>query len=204
VSCVRLILPKGAATADFEAFHVDVEPHSWDGPVVMAGFATGSRWSPPEHEDAPFPLEQSLVVRVAKCRGSVEQAPPFRAPMYQVNAPSLPGMSGGPLLALRYPRGRKQIISPYPSIHATAVGVISRDCLSAHHLVDGSDTGETWVAPMEDASLLRLGWGDDIQKYFGDVVRAGRIKHHRQRALTAEVIELGEHRLGVRFGLPHE
>jgi hypothetical protein len=201
ISCARLIRPRNSSPDDFDAFRIDVEPHAWDEPVLMAGFSGGS-WGPPEIEDEPFRLEQSMRVRAGICRGVVQEAPGSRHPMYQVNMPSLPGMSGGPLLALRYPEGRPRIISSHPWIHATAIGIISRDCIAPPYLVDGSDPGETWAAPIEDAFLLRLAFSSTDTVYVADAVRDRRIASYGPRALTGTVFQLDEQSLGVRFGLP--
>jgi hypothetical protein len=94
-----------------------------------------------------------------------------------------------------------QIISPYAHIHPTAIGVVSRDCIAPTVLLDGSDPGETWATPIEDAYLLRLGWRDR-SVYFGEVVRDGRIKSYGPRALTAEVFDEPEGKIGLRFASP--
>jgi len=200
VSCMLLMAPKGTIATDFDAFAVDVDPYSWDEPVLMAGFNSGS-WRPPEYEDEAFHLEQSLKIRAGYCRGVTKDPPGFRCPMYHLNMPSLPGMSGGPVLALRFPNGQPQIISPHAQVHATAIGIVSRDCIAPSVLLDGSDPDETWGAPVEDAFLLRLGW-KNTSGYFGDVVRDRRIKSYGRRAMTASVFEQDEQHLAVRFALP--
>jgi hypothetical protein len=106
------------------------------------------------------------------------------------------------VLALRSKSGELlRFISPHAQVYPTAIGVVSRDCIAPTVLVDGSDPGETWVTPIEDAYLLRLGWRDR-SVYFGEVVRDGRIKSYGPRALTAEVFDEPEGRIGLRFGSP--
>jgi hypothetical protein len=200
VSCMVLIPPKGAAPSDFDSFAVDVDPYSWDEPVLMAGFI-GGMWKPPEFEDEAFHLEQSFKVLAGHCRGLTKDPPRLRCPMYQLDMPSVAGMSGGPVLALRFPHGQPRIISPLAQIHATAIGIVSRDCIAPSILLDGSDPNETWAAPIEDAFLLRLGW-KNTSVYFGDVVRDGGIRSYGRRALTATVFEQDQDHLAVRFDLP--
>lgn len=196
---------RGAAEAGvtgFSAFPVDIEPGRWQGPVVIAGFTRGSSWEPPKDGEHTFRIQQNLVVRAGYSRGRIAEPPGFTSPMYQLNIPSEPGMSGGPVLALRSETGALPlIISPHAQIHSTAIGVVSRDCIAPTVLVDGSDPGETWATPIEDAYLLRLGWRDR-SVYFGELVRDGRIKTYGPRALTAEVFDEPEGRIGLRFGSP--
>jgi hypothetical protein len=166
----------------------------------MAGFVKGSSWEPPKDGEQTFRVQQNFVVRVGYSWGRVAEPPGFGCPMYQLNMPSEPGMSGGPVLALRSQTGEiPRIISPHAQIHLTAIGVVSRDCIAPTVLLDGSDPGETWTTPIEDAYLLRLGWRDR-SVYFGEVVRDGRIKSYGPRALTAEVFDEPEGRIGLRFG----
>ena len=202
VACMKLRGAKEAGVTDFAAFSVDVEPGRWDGPVLMAGFIKGSSWAPPKEGERLFRLQQNLVVRAGYRRARVEEPPGFRCPMHQLNMPSEFGMSGGPVLAPRYPGGEPpRIASPHvPQIITTAIGVVSRDCIAENILLDGSDPGETWAAPIEDAWFLKLGWTDRNVR-FGEVVRAGRIRSYGPLALTGEVTEeLDAGRMTLRFG----
>jgi hypothetical protein len=203
VACMKLRGAAEAGVGGFSAFPIDVEPGRWEGPVLMAGFMKGSWWEPPTGDGQKFRLEQSFVVRVGYCRERVTEPPGFECAMYQLNMPSEPGMSGGPVLARRSQTGETpRIISPYAQIHPTVIGVISRDCIAPTVLFDGSDPGETWAAPIEDAYLLRLGWRDR-SVYFGEVVRDGRIKSYGARALTAEVFDEPEGKIGLKFDPRH-
>lgn len=191
-----------AGVGGFSAFPIDVDPGRWEGPVLMAGFVKGSSWKPAEDGTSIFRVEQTLAVRVGYCRGRVAEPPGFGCPMYQINVPSEPGMSGGPVLALRSQTGEPpRIISSFPQFHPTAIGLVSRDCLAPPVLLDGSDPGETWATPIEDAYLLRLGWRDR-NVYLGEVVRDGRIKSYGERALTAEVLDEPEGRVSLKFRMP--
>ena len=200
ISTITLRGAKEAQLTGFEPFPVDLEPRRWHGAVLMAGFAKGSWWVPPDDGTDTFSLSQNLIARFGYCRGRILKPPGFRCPMYQLNMPSLPGMSGGPVLALRPSAGEASApISPESQMHLTAIGVVSRDYIAPN--IDGSDSGETWAAPIEDAYLLRLGWKDK-SVYFGDVVRDGRIKSYGQRARTATILQRSDGLIDLGFGLP--
>jgi hypothetical protein len=202
VASITLRRPTEALPFEFHAFAIDVEPNRWDGEVLIAGFAEGSSWTPPPDDQNTFDLKQNLVVRAGYCRGRIAEPPGYRCPMYQLNMPSVAGMSGGPVLALRSETGeRPRIISPEFVVQPTAIGIVSRDCIAPTVLIDGSDPGETWAAPIEDAYLLRLGWRDK-SVYFGEVVRDGRIQSFGPRACTASIIDRPDGRVDLHFGLP--
>jgi hypothetical protein len=204
VASITIRGAKEAQLHDFQAFAIDVEPKRWDGVVLMAGFAKGSSWAPPRDGEITFNLTQNPVIRAGYCRGRNLAPPGYRCPMYQLNMPSEPGMSGGPVLALRSLTGDPPLIlSAYSGMQPTAIGIVSRDCITPTVLIDGSDPGETWVAPIEDAYLLRLGWRDK-SVYFGDVVRDGRIKSYGPRARTARVVEVNANRINLSYGLPDD
>jgi hypothetical protein len=187
VACLRLIPPANLRPQDFGTIRVDADAYPWDEPVLMAGFVQGSNWTPPETEDAPFSLTQNMCVRAGYCRGVIERPLGMTYPMFQLNMPSLPGMSGGPVLALRYPDGRPRIISSEPWIHTTAIGIISRDYTTEPYLLDGSDPGETLVAPIEEAFLLKLAFSRTESIYFAEAVQRGLIASYGTRARTAQV-----------------
>jgi hypothetical protein len=189
VACMKLRGAREAGVADFDAFSIDVEPGRWQGQVLMAGFVKGSWWEPPKHGEKLFRLQQTFVLRAGYCRGLVAEPPGFRNPMYQLNMPAEAGMSGGPVLALRHSRSASpRIVTAKPDLIPTAIGIVSRDCIAPTVLLDGSDPGETWVAPIEDAYFLKLGWRDRSMR-FDDVVRDGRIRSYGTRALTATITE---------------
>jgi hypothetical protein len=202
VATMTLRGAKEANAGEFEAFAVDLDPGRWDGAVLIAGFVKGSWWTPPHEGEGTFRLAQSLVMRAGYSRGRVLEPPGFRCPMYQLNMPSMAGMSGGPVLALRTPTGDlPRIISSQSGMQVTAIGIVSRDYIAPSILIDGSDAGETWAVPIEDAYLLRLRWqGRSV--YFGEVVRDGRIKSYGLRARSANVLEEGADRIALSFDSP--
>lgn len=203
VSCLRLVPPANTKPQDFGSIRIDADSYPWDEPVLMAGFAQGSSWTPPAIEDQPFSLTQNMCVRVGYCRGVVEKPLGMTYPMFQLNMPSLPGMSGGPILALRYPNGRPRIISSVPSIHTTAIGIVSRDYTTDPYLVDGSDPGETLAVPIEEAFSLKLALSRTENTYFAEAVQRRMIAYYGSRALSAQV-KVGDapDQVAVRFALP--
>jgi hypothetical protein len=189
---------------DFGAIRIDADAYSWDEPVLMAGFIPGSRWTPPEIEDQPFSLTQNMCVRAGYCRGIVEKPLGMTYPMFQLNMPSFPGMSGGPILAIRYPHGRPRIISSVPSMHITAIGIVSRAYTTEPYLLDGSDSGETLATPVEEAFYLKLALSRTETMYFAEAVQRRMVAGYGLRALSAQVVKAGDvpDQVGVRFALP--
>lgn len=198
VTSLRLIPPPGTHFYDFNAFAVDVEPAPLYEPVLMAGVVRG-HWVPPDIEDEPFELRADVLIRAGYLHGLVHDAPAFHCPMFHVNMPSRAGMSGGPLITLRRPAARASIISSERTLYANARGVISRDCASPSLILDGSDPGETWVAPIEDAFLLRLDVTGSTSMSFGDAVRERRVASFGPRSQRAVVRWLDEERAALSF-----
>lgn len=187
VCCLRLALSTTVDPKDLGSLRIDADPYPWDQPVLIAGFTQGSSWTPPAVEDGPFGLAQELCVRAGYCRGVVTKPMGMSYPMFQLNIPSRPGMSGGPILALRYPHGRPRIISPISSTHVTAIGFVSRDYTTEPYLFDGSDPGETLGVPIEDAFYVNLTFSPTERMYFAEAVRRRMISSYGSRALTAQV-----------------
>jgi hypothetical protein len=200
VACLRLIRPSTVKPQNIGAIRIDADEYLWDEPVLIAGFVQGSQWTPPEIEDGPLNLTQNMCVRVGFCRGLIEKPQGMKYPMFQLNMPSLPGMSGGPVFAFRYPNGRPRLISTFPSTHLTAIGIISRDYMTQPCLLDGSDPGETLATPIEDAYLMNLALSSTDKAYLGDVVKRGVILSYGTRARTAEVKSTGSPgEIAIRF-----
>jgi hypothetical protein len=191
VACLRLVRPPNVRPQDIGAIRIDADEYTWDKPVLIAGFVQGSQWTPPEIEDGTVTLTQNMCVRAAFCRGLIEKPNGMTYPMFQLNLPSLPGMSGGPVFAFRYPNGRPRVISTVPSTHLTAIGIISRDYITEPYLLDGSDPGETLATPIEDAYLLNLAFSSTDRMYLGDGVKSGVILSYGTRARTAQVKPTG-------------
>jgi hypothetical protein len=102
VAVIQLAAPMGKSPEDFRILPIDADPFSFNkDPVLMAGFTGGGALST---EDGPFPhglYEQKLTVRAGFVGEYVAKPDGFRSPMYRVNIPSVPGMSGGPLILWR-------------------------------------------------------------------------------------------------------
>lgn len=203
VCCLRLAIPATVNLQDLGSIRIDADDYPWDQPVLIAGFTQGSSWAPSAFEDGPFELTQTLCVRAGYCRGVIQKPMGMRYPMFQLNMPSRPGMSGGPILALRYPRGQPRVISAVSSLHATAIGFVSRDYTTEPYLLDGSDPGETLGVPIEEAFYVRLTFSPTEHMYFAEAVRRRMISSYGSRALSAQV-KTGDApgEVAVRFAEP--
>jgi|HubBroStandDraft_4_1064222.scaffolds.fasta_scaffold01791_2 hypothetical protein len=181
VACLRFRLPGWTTHPDFDALPIDADPHPFGTPVMMAGWVSGS-WTLPEYEDHPFNVNQELDVRAAFNLGPVTSPPPrFKGDMYPIDAPSEPGMSGGPLLAVRREHGSQRLI-------LTAKGVISRDRIApAKTAADEANPNETWVSPIEHALLMRYPVLPPQSGWLLDAVRAGSIRSYGQRVFSARL-----------------
>jgi trypsin-like peptidase len=186
VSCLRLVLPEGTQRSEFEPFQIDAEPYSADEPVLVAGFTAGSICERPD-ETGRIKCRQVLTARVGRYRGLVERPPGFTFPMARLDMQTLPGMSGGPVLAIRYPQGRPLIASSVPRTLVTVIGVTSREGISQPYLLDGSDLNETWACPIEEAFYLKLALSRTENAYFGEAVRDGLVISYGPRAKAARV-----------------
>jgi hypothetical protein len=188
VACLRLRLPGWTAHEDFDALPIDVDPHPFDVPVMMAGWVVGSSWEPPEYEDHPFQLKQHIDVRAAFNLGW-EWAPPpgFERDMFRIDAPSEPGTSGGPMLAMRREPDSQQLM-------LTARGVISRDRIAdARVPADEANPNQTWVSPIEHAFMLAYPWLLPQEGLLLDAVRDGSIRTYGPRVFSARVTRLDGH-----------
>jgi hypothetical protein len=100
--------------------------------------------------------------------------------MYRVNIPSLPGMSGGPLIALRPTE------NPDLSV-VTALGVVSSARLGLPILLDHCEEGETWVSPIV-LSLGRKVLVNGIPITISDAILNGTVEAYGHRARRFEFI----------------
>ena len=140
IGFVQLALPPQADRNRFRTILIDADPFSFQGDTVfMAGFVGGGReWAQP-FEAGIYQFE--LAVRAGRVAELAKEADGHRYAMYRVNIPSVPGMSGGPLMLLRpTDNGTLSIV--------TAVGVISSSRLGSPIVLNHCEEGETWVSPM--------------------------------------------------------
>ena len=142
VGFVQLGIPPHADRDSFRTLPIDADPFSFQDPVLMAGYVGGGReFSIGEQPWAAGIYEQKIAVRAGRVAELVSEPDGHRSPMYRVNIPSLPGMSGGPLIVMR------PIESKGLSL-VTAAGVISSSRLGSPILLNHCEEGETWVSPI--------------------------------------------------------
>lgn len=181
IACLRLQLPAWTSRKDFDAVAIDADPHPYRVPVIMAGWSGGS-WELPEHEGHPFSVRQHLTVRAGYNLGEIRRPLEYEGNMFLIDAPSEPGMSGGPLIATRPSLGPGLVT-------LTVKGVISRDCIAeAAAAPDEADPHRTWVSPIEDAFHLSLPRKPPDDIWLGEAVRAGLVRTYGQRVRRARVV----------------
>jgi hypothetical protein len=180
---VQLALPKEIVGESFTTIPIDIDPVSYVDPVLLAGFVGGGGRVPRDQEALTAVgcyFEHKLEVRAGRV-GQLEERPGgYLSAMYRVKIPSLPGMSGGPLIALRpVEDGGASIL--------TAVGVISSERLSSPILYDNCPDGETLVSPM--ATMLgRRVLLDGVPTTLSDAVRNGTLPSFGHLATTVELV----------------
>lgn len=118
---------------------LDVAPIDRFETYFMAGFAEMTSLALDERElSRAGEMRGKLVIRASRISDITTDAPGARAglPMWLLPAPSEPGMSGGPLMRLRFPYRNQASIF-------TAVGATSRG-----YTDPATREGYTWVSPI--------------------------------------------------------
>jgi hypothetical protein len=135
---------------DFAPVNTTSEPH------VMAGFANMPELRIGE-ESRVAEMRQHLVLRAAPVVEITTNAPGARpgALRMRVPMPSEPGMSGGPLLRVRRPRGRPMLIGQAAPELYTAVGLVSAGPLGGMFAGYQCPEGETWITPIELLNFIQ-------------------------------------------------
>lgn len=181
VGFVQLALPPNVGAKDFRVLPIDADDFSFRDPVLMVGYIGGGRQlasGEPPYEAGFY--EQRLAVRAGHVGELATQADGHRTAMYRVNIPSLPGMSGGPLLVFRETGNEALSL-------VTAVGVISSSRLGTPILLNHCEEGETWVSPI----VLGLGRKVSIggtPTTISDAIHNGTITAYGNRARKLEFI----------------
>ena len=181
VGFVQLPRPPHVDPYSFRTLPIDADPFSFQDPVLMAGYVGGGR----KHliREQPLdagPYDQTMDVRAGRVAELVKEPDGHRSPMYRVLMPSRPGMSGGPLIAIR--PGESDAYSL-----ATAVGVISSSRLGSPILLNHCEEGETWVSPW----IYALGRNVIINgrpTSIADAIHNGTIRSYGVRAASLEYI----------------
>jgi hypothetical protein len=147
---VQLAIPPDVDPGRYRTLPIDADPFSFQDPVFIAGYVGGGRYYSIGEEPFDAGLyQQSMAVRAGRVGELVAEPDGHRTAMYRVNIPSLPGMSGGPLITLRQ--------TPVAGfLMPTAVGVISSSRLGSPLLLNHCEEGETWVTPIAASFARRI------------------------------------------------
>jgi hypothetical protein len=153
IAVVQVSLPTGKGPADFHVLRLDADRFDFREPVLMAGYIGGGR-SIALDSDQLFGAaywEQKFAIRAGKVAEYVSDSTHQHRYMYRVSMPSLPGMSGGPLIV---PRPMDGILGV--GFEPTAVGVVSSSGFAQPFLLDHCEDGETWVTPIAHALARKV------------------------------------------------
>jgi hypothetical protein len=176
-----LAIPPELNRDNFRTLPLDADAFSYEEPVVMAGYVGGGRvYSIGDEPFAAGMYQQNIAVRAGRVGELVKEPDGHRNAMYRVNVPSLPGMSGGPLMTLR-PTDIEGVS------FVTAVGVISSSRLGAPILLNHCEEGETWVSPI----VLGLGRKVSIRgtpTAIADAIHDGTVAAYGHKASEFEFV----------------
>ena len=184
IAIIQVSLPQGAEPEDYRIFRIDIDPFDFREPVLIAGVMGGGRRI--ALDDTQFfgaaYWEQRITMRAGRVAEYVsDDAHPHRH-MYRVSIPSLPGMSGGPLIAVRHTHN-----VVHPEIEATAVGVISSSGYAQSMLLDHGADEETWVTPIAHALGRKVNTQTGICT-LSDAIKGGFIDAYGALARRVNVI----------------
>lgn len=201
IAIVQLSIPEGRSPQDYRVLRLDADPFDFRAPILMAGYIGGGRYiSVDDDKERLFGAaywEQKLAVRAGRVAEYVsDESHPHRY-MYRVSIPSLPGMSGGPLIAMRSTHGLLQ-----EHVEPTAVGVISSSGFAVPMLPDHCEDGETWITPIAHALARKVTTSEGICT-LSEAIRGGHIDAFGEvaaRAIVSRDPETGV----VGYGLEKE
>lgn len=171
IAIVQISIPQGRGPDDYRILRLDADPFDFQEPVLIAGFIGGGR-NIAIDDTQNFGLaywEQKLAVRAGRVAEYVSDEDHQHRYMYRVRIPSLPGMSGGPLIALRDAHS-----ITYPHVEPTAIGVVSRSGFAEPLLPDHCEEGDTWVIPVAHALARKVRAQQGICT-LSDAIRTGSI-----------------------------
>lgn len=185
IAIVQLSMPEGRSTQDYRVLRFDTDPLDFRDPVLMAGHIGGGRYITVDDDNerlfgAAY-WEQKLAVRAGRVAEYVSDSNHPHRHMYRVSIPSLPGMSGGPLVAMRATNG---VIQSY--FEPTAIGVISSSGFAEPMLLDHCEDGETWVTPVAHSLARKVTTPDGIRT-LSEAIRSAHIDAFGEVAARAIV-----------------
>jgi hypothetical protein len=157
VALLQCALPAGFDAQQFPILLIDREDFDFTEPVALAGFVVDKDlWKIPfGQEEKLRMLRSQSCIRVGYVAdtepGTNTSAGLLRS--YRVNIPTLPGMSGGPMVRIRPPLGVDVTAAAGTRPVWTAAGVISY-ALQGEASTDHCADGETRVYAMGDVGLL--------------------------------------------------
>jgi hypothetical protein len=165
VALLQCALPAGFHAQQFPILLIDKEDFDFTEPVALAGFVPDKDlWKIPfgQKENlrtlrSQFSIRVGYVAEVEP-RADTSAGLPRR---YRVNVPTLPGMSGGPMVRIRPPLGVDATAAAGARPVWTAAGVISSALegeASGNHCPDG----ETRVYAMSDVGLLSAEFAEGV------------------------------------------
>jgi len=189
----------------FTPLLLDLDPVTSSEVLFMAGFANLPTEIPLGEAERIGKLRsnRNIVVRGGYVREVTDKADGYHkgAVLMRANMPSEPGMSGGPLMRKREPRGRPGVFGGVFQWTYTAIGIVSRSrCGGMFEHFENRD-GETWVVPISELAKLsvtfrgsRYAWGlladfivinyHDLQTY---IEALPQLPEGRSRAETLNV-----------------
>ncbi len=156
---------------------IDTDPIDLNEPMVMAGLVGGKAVPFDKQSDSMFGGRCRALVRAGYV-GEIAEDPEGGRPggtLWRANMPSEPGMSGGPLIRLRYPRGQSvQVVGAAVMQVLTVVGIVSRGRPGGMFAPLHCPEGETWVTPVSRADVLTTRHADGRSFHFGEeLAKAG-------------------------------
>jgi hypothetical protein len=148
---VQMLIPDGVREQDLGVMLIDDEPIDIGAPAFMAGY-TGGRIIVRREDNAVMRAKARFDIRVGNRGPLVQAAEGYRGiAMWRLNFPSLGGMSGGPVMAVRPVRAPVAGPGPFRESLPTAVGIVSRGRIGEPLLPDHCVDGETWASPISYA-----------------------------------------------------